>query len=357
MQILSKDLSVVVQGAVSPSETFLCLKSIRKYLPEAQIILSTWKGSDVFQYDGLYDELVLSDDPGAVIFEVKEQKTNSLNRILVSSRNGIKKAQRPYILRMRSDLILKNDNVLRLYDNFKIRNKEASLFRQRIFAYDIFSLKFNVSKTKNQYLLFHISDWCYFGLKEDIEELFNVPKVEEPEFSQYFKTHKKYSDDIYPSRLWKMSPEQYFTYSNALKIFEKLKFENYLDVNSENIKISEDFIINNFRIFSPKVWGIYSLKKQYKRTNMEARNLFSYYSYLTQKSDYKKYCDFEIDTSDIDFFYKLYNIKYFEQLRKHFVLISSVSLDKKLVELFSLLLYLFKFLYSLFKEIICKKKK
>ena len=357
MQISSKDLSVVVQGAVSSLETSLCLKSVRKYLPEAQIILSTWKGSDVSQYDGLYDELVLSDDPGAVIFDIKDKKTNSLNRILVSSRNGIEKTERPYVLRIRTDLVLKNDNLLRLYDNFKVRNKEKSLFKQRIFAYDIFSLKFNVCKNKTQSLLFHISDWCYFGLQEDIKELFNVAEVKEPEFSEYFKTHQKLSDDIYISRMWKMSPEQYFTYSNALKVFKNLKFENYLDVNAENIKISEDFIINNFRIFAPEEWGIYSLKKQYKRTNMEARNLFSYYSYLTQKKDYKKYCDSSIEIKDVEFFEKLYEIKYFEQLRKHFVLIRVVSPEKKIFEIFSLLLYLFKFLYILFMEVLCKKKK
>ena len=357
MQITSKDLSVVVQGAVSPLETALCLKSVRKYLPEAQIILSTWNGSDISHFDGLYDEIVLSDDPGAVIFDIKDKKTNSLNRILVSSREGIKVAKKTYVLRIRTDLILKNNNLLKLYDDFEKRNNEKSLFKQRIFAYDIFSLKFNIYKNKTQPLLFHISDWCYLGLREDIEELFNIPEVEEPEFSQYFKKHKKLRDDIYPSRMWKMSPEQYFTYSNALKVFKDLKFENYLDVNSQNIEISEDFIINNFRVFSPKEWGIYSLKKQYKKTNMEARNLFSYYSYLSQKKDYKKYCDNSINIEDVELFEKLYNIKYFEQLRKHFILINSVSPIKKVTELFSVLLYLSKFLYTLFMEVICKKKK
>ena len=112
MQITSKDLSVVVQGAVSPLETALCLKSVRKYLPEAQIILSTWNGSDISHFDGLYDEIVLSDDPGAVIFDIKDKKTNSLNRILVSSREGIKVAKKTYVLRIRTDLILKNNNLL-----------------------------------------------------------------------------------------------------------------------------------------------------------------------------------------------------------------------------------------------------
>lgn len=357
MQISSKELSVVVQGAVSPLETISCLKSIRKYLPDAQIILSTWKNSDISELNDLYDELLLNDDPGAVIFEIKERKNNNLNRILLSSRNGIKKAQRPYVLKIRTDLVLKNNNVLKLCDNFNVRDKEKSLFKQRIFAYDIFSLKYNKVNGKILPLLFHISDWCYLGLKEDLEEFFNISEVVEPEFSQYFKNHKKNDEDIYSSRLWKMSPEQYFTYSNALKVFKDLKFENYLDINPENIKISEDFIINNFRIFSPKEWGISSLKKQYKRTNMEARNLFSYYSYLTQKKDYKKYCYPELDTKDVEAFEKLYKIKYFEQLRKHFILINSASPVKKIAECFSVFLYSNKLLCTLFKEVVCKKRK
>lgn len=34
----TKDISVVVQGAIDKGYTPLCLKSIRKYLPESEII-------------------------------------------------------------------------------------------------------------------------------------------------------------------------------------------------------------------------------------------------------------------------------------------------------------------------------
>lgn len=55
--VVSKhDISVVVQGAIDPHLTPMCLQSIRKHLPGAEIILSTWQNSRV---DGLnYDKLV-----------------------------------------------------------------------------------------------------------------------------------------------------------------------------------------------------------------------------------------------------------------------------------------------------------
>ena len=43
----TKDISVIVQGAINKNETIKCLQSIRQYLPGAEIILSTWEGSNI----------------------------------------------------------------------------------------------------------------------------------------------------------------------------------------------------------------------------------------------------------------------------------------------------------------------
>lgn len=353
--IKSKDISVIVQGVVN-NDTHTVLKSIRKNLLFSQIILSTWEGSDVSRNSGLYDILVLNKDPGAVIFDDKENKPNNLNRILVSSQNGITKATRKYVLRLRSDLVLTNANLLKLTDDFKIRTPDVSLFKQRIFAYDIFSIKYDTKKTIKQRMPFHISDWCYLGLKEDLQELFNVPLVSEPEFSRYFETHNKPVDDIHTNRLWKMSPEQYFTSSNAAKVFEDLNFEHYLDVTEKNIKQSEDFIINNFRVFSGNEWGIKPLKKQYKDIMMSANNPFTYYSMFEQQKDYKKYCDNSDAIKDYKFIKTLYNLKYFEPLKKHFFRLIYTSPLKKPTELISTISYLLKFLFFAIKGELCKKK-
>ena len=97
-EIKSSEISVVVQGAVDKELTPKCLLSIRKYLPEAEIILSTWEGTDV---SGLsYDKVLLNKDPGAFPYLRNSLKSNNLNRYLVSSRNGIQKASKKYILKI-----------------------------------------------------------------------------------------------------------------------------------------------------------------------------------------------------------------------------------------------------------------
>lgn len=110
--IKSKDISVVVQGAINPTETPKTLKSIREYLPDAQIILSTWEGADVNGLD--YDILIENKDPGTVLLISRKNKKiyNNVNRQLLSIQEGLKKVERKYTLKFRSDLILENANFL-----------------------------------------------------------------------------------------------------------------------------------------------------------------------------------------------------------------------------------------------------
>lgn len=92
----SQDISVVVQGAISKEETPKCLKSIRKFLPNAEIVLSTWEGSDVSFLNGLYDILLLNKDPGAGYYYKTETtvKYNNINRQLFSTQKGLKKSNK-----------------------------------------------------------------------------------------------------------------------------------------------------------------------------------------------------------------------------------------------------------------------
>ena len=238
-------------------------------------------------------------------------------------------------------------NFLNLTDDFVLRNPNNILFKQRIFAYENFSIKYDYKFKSKQRMLFHISDWCHFGLKEDLKELFNIPLVKEPEFSRYFETHCKQVNDIHKPRLWKMSPEQYITSANAAKVFPSLNFETYLDRTDENTQISEEFIINNFRIFSAKDWGMACLKIPYNTYNIAVNSPFDYYSDVEQNLDYKKYCDPSIEIPDYKFLKQVFSLKYFESLRRHFLQLIFCPWIRKPSEIASTALYFFLFLFAL----------
>jgi hypothetical protein len=79
--------------------------SVRRVLPAAQLIVSTWQGSDVVGLDA--DDVILNEDPGSVplIDEdgVATPRMMNVNRMLVSSRSGVERCERPWAIKLRSD--------------------------------------------------------------------------------------------------------------------------------------------------------------------------------------------------------------------------------------------------------------
>ena len=121
------DITILVNGKVE-EETKFVLNNIRQLLPDSKIILSTWKNSDITGLD--FDILVESELVEAKIFNAPENATidaegfaifningrefrnqpkpNNVNRIIQTIQAGIKKVETKYLLRIRTDLMLKN---------------------------------------------------------------------------------------------------------------------------------------------------------------------------------------------------------------------------------------------------------
>lgn len=181
MKIESEEISVVVQGPVDCCMTRRCLTSIRASLPKAQIILSTWKDAIIQELEHLYDDLVLSDDPGMVDASVR-----NLNRQLVSTKSGLELARGKYILKMRSDMLLESSTFLRYYGRYEDGIYCCQKHRMLITSY----------YTRNPRifpLVYHPSDWLLFGTSEDVRNYYDIPLA------------KQYSDTgggIHPSSIF-----------------------------------------------------------------------------------------------------------------------------------------------------------
>lgn len=165
--LASRALSVVVQGPVvhgdSPTDTPAVLASLRSAFPDAELILSTWAGTDT---DGLdVDAAVRSDDPG-----VGERGSN-VNRQIVSSRAGIARATRPYVLKTRTDILFFSGQILERWGRFVGRAPFGAMFQERLLVGSVF--------TRRPSLLapypFHPGDWVFLGRRDDVQKLFSVP--------------------------------------------------------------------------------------------------------------------------------------------------------------------------------------
>lgn len=163
--VTDENLTVMVQGPVRDS-TRDCLNSVKKFLPKAEIIFSTWEGSDT---EGLpYDKVVFSKDPGGngLVRRYPHEQVFNVNRIIVSSFAGIKQATRRYCLRLRSDIILTSTDFLKYYNKYSVYIGSDAMVSRRIMVEGLLTAKD---------LLFDVGDWWHLGLTEDLYRMYNIP--------------------------------------------------------------------------------------------------------------------------------------------------------------------------------------
>jgi hypothetical protein len=169
-RIEDRQVSVIVQGPIVGGEdesqpelsTRRCLQGIRRLLPNSEIILSTWKGTNTNHLP--CDILIENDDPGCWIR--KHGYRNNVNRQIVSTREGLRMASRPYAVKLRSDCELVHAGFLSGFYCSEPRSAQLQLFNERVVACEMF-----FRNPAHVPLLFHISDLFMFGLRDDLFDL------------------------------------------------------------------------------------------------------------------------------------------------------------------------------------------
>ncbi len=221
--ISSNHISVVVQGPIQHQGdlTRRVLESVRTHLPDAELILSTWKGSDV---SGLEcDVLLLNDDPGSL---GTGRNIDNVNRQIVSTRNGLQKATRQYAVKMRTDTLLTGTGFLDAFDRYPERRDDFKVFEHKIVIPTLYTRNpLHVSLYSGLSFFFHPSDIFQFGLREDLLLLWDVPLA---------------------SVNFEGVPEQYIWTSCLRKIFQR---NDYFSLTPrKKLNISEITLVNNFQI-------------------------------------------------------------------------------------------------------------
>ena len=280
----TKDISVVVQGAIDKEYTPLCLKSIRKYLPESEIILSTWEGSDVDNLD--YDVLVLNRDPGAKLCAPLEGRLNNLNRQIVSTKNGIIKSKNKFCYKIRTDIILLSNNFLNyFYLHTNDMSNKYNIFTNKILISSIWT-RFRARQENNIMLQpYHISDWHMIGLKEDILFLYDIPLENDFDATEYYMHNRRENFDAFEDHKWRYTPEQYIFYKCIKKKIPNLLFNSKLDYNKKHMKLYYKLIANNFIVIDKDMWNFMSFK----------HNLKYFLSYMNEDIiTYKKYLNINL---------------------------------------------------------------
>ena len=319
----SKEISIVLQGPIYKDITNRVCQRMRDLFPEAEIILSTWEGSDTQGL--LYDVLVENKDPGGtpLLLDGSSKKTNNVDRMITSSKNGIKKATRKYTLRWRTDLLLKNSAFLEYFDKYKARADEWKIFKKRVLVHN---------PTLPYIYPLGPTDISCFGLTEDVLTYWDLP-LQTKEDANYFLTHKYPEDNLIAMQYGapRRGAECYVWY-NVLKKFEKkygpINFSFSFDFNQELQRLSELTIVNNLQVLSRDKFDFEALAHPYLLTASK--------TFITEEMwmfFYKKYCNKTVRL--LDFKYHLTAIKllllkckYVIPLRKSLKYLRSLKLKK-----------------------------
>ncbi len=283
MQIKYNEISIVVQGKVYDEYTKKCLESIRRILPGAEIILSTWENSKVDDLD--YDKLVLSKDIGGGSID-SLGICNNINRQLVSTKNGLSISKRKYIFKFRSDMYLTNSLFLKIYEQYF---KKSRIFKQRLLICDYY--------TRNPRVIpmpFHISDWILFGLSVDVKKYYNLITLQSYSEDTWFLNHKN-NHSFFKAMLTRYAPEQYMCINFFRKYYD-ISCVDYADNTTENLNLTEKIIAENFLIVDSKKHGI--IFQKYSPNRFKEK--FTIISF----SDWLNLYNFYINKQNI-YFYKI----------------------------------------------------
>ena len=280
-----RQLSFVFQGKVyfdnDCSEVIENIRRVRVIYPSSEIILSTWSVSLQKEYDLLKKlkdldvKIIFSADPGPLVYRDKScEWTSNINRMILSSKNGIECSTRDYVIKLRTDSYFKNDNLRKIFSKRDMINKRYnrdvlySLFTERIINCNLFA------RHSRSYRPFdyHPGDIMMLGKKEDVLNFFCSPLADESLFEVIFNK--------YLFSLMNLVPEQYL-WVNYIK--SRVCHFDYIGNKYRGTDItasSEKYYMNNFIPFSCAQLGFVWPKYFYKYKNRGVNSVYQYSDWL-----------------------------------------------------------------------------
>ena len=254
----TSDISVIIQGPIDWSidpvtqdgMTLALTRSIRDLMPGAEIILSTWSGQDLSAMD--CDIVCLSVDPGTQ-GALPGFTPNNVNRQILSTLSGLKKASRPYCLKIRSDMVLESVDYLKHFEffseGFRRVMPDERLFLSPILTNNLSSRKTSAVTVRlpDHPLLFHVSDHVQFGQKEDLLKLWDIPLQSAGDALWFLE--RSHPNRWRLEELSRLAPEQYIL-TSALGKWMDINIQDFGD-GAADLRSLSDLIISTYFVSIP----------------------------------------------------------------------------------------------------------
>ncbi|MHA3893501.1 WavE lipopolysaccharide synthesis family protein [Acinetobacter sp. GXMZU3951] len=269
--------------------------AMRNILSESEFILST--NDEYIDKNSLFDCIIYNEDIDALpTLKFNQLSKNNINKQIISSLSGIKKATRPLVLKIRTDQFLNKIYFLEIWNNLKDINRKTSIGNGRILTTSLFSL----NPRCFEHMAYHISDMFLFGYKEDIQRYFSCPRYEYENAVWYeYNKHAIHSNKNERKFRSRYAVEQWLVL-NYLFNNQKFPINFHNDISKKIIDNFEEFLVDTFIIVHPRDIGLIMPKFERDYDSIEVN--LSCYSTLDYLNMLKKRRDIFIDIKSIKIF-------------------------------------------------------
>ncbi len=243
------DVTVLIQGPLyldsntKGANVISCIESVRKFLPKAKIIVSTWdeERSHHEQLQSLADYIIYSACPAPIVSYGRE---DNVTRQIESTQAGLIKVDTLYVLKIRANILL---------------NAKTTFFRNPGNKLNIPAL---ISDPVKSFMLFTFPDFIQFGKLETMRLLWNI-KIEQMDY--FLDTAPPSVFDIYSfPHKFKFAPEQRIGIAWARNRHGASPLiQHQFDVNYSDFIFWKDIINTDFNLFSPVTAGFDFYPKRY----------------------------------------------------------------------------------------------
>jgi hypothetical protein len=131
---------------------------------------------------------------------------------------------------------------------------------------------------------YHPSDWVFFGCREDLLDLWDIPLQPEPETSRWYELHPSPRRRA-STNLARFTPEQY-VWVSFLRKHGRLQFEHCHDFGENALELTELTFANNLVLLEPWQYQIRFLKYPIRLHDWLGR-----YTHGDWLAMYRRYCD------------------------------------------------------------------
>ncbi len=211
----------LLQGPCKPKWTNECVQRIRQFYPDSPIFMSTWIDENLEEIAHHNINIIRSVDPGPL--NRPDMLNQNLNRLIVSSKNGLDAIQSEYVCKMRADLLLNAPLPIQAWlDTGK-----------PYMCHTVFS----INPHGPMMLGLHISDWLILGKTDRVKEVFNIRLMNsnDPPIrnEQYIWQHA--------SQAWaNKSPILRDAYDKSAHAYTIFLIKNYIDIRNLNVDLHSE---------------------------------------------------------------------------------------------------------------------